>query len=40
MGTECILESHCLILFEEDLIVVFKGTDMLFKKALVITPAY
>ena len=26
--------------FEEDLIVVFKGTDMLFKKALVITPAY
>ena len=26
--------------FEEDLIVVFKGTDMLLKKALVITPAY
>lgn len=26
--------------FEEDLIIVFKGADMLFKKALVITPAY
>ena len=25
--------------FKEDLIIVFKGTDMLFKKALVITPA-
>lgn len=25
--------------FDEDLIVVFKGTDNFFKKALVITPA-